>query len=83
MNKLVKSLEDAIRACGLRDSMTVDFHHHLRDGDRVVPMVMNAIGKMGIKDLKLCASGLFDGMVERGLGEQIRKGVVTSVEKNR
>lgn len=81
MSKLVKSLEDAIRACGLRDGMTVDFHHHLRAGDRVIPMVMNTIGEMGIKDIKLCASGLFDSMVERGLGEQVRDGVITSVEK--
>ena len=31
--KLMPSLEDAIRATGLRDGMTISFHHHFRDGD--------------------------------------------------
>jgi citrate lyase subunit alpha/citrate CoA-transferase len=80
MNKLAGSLEDVIKACGLRDGMSVDFHHHLRAGDLVTSMVMNAIGRMGFRDIKVCSSGIFNSMVEQGLGEQIRDGVVTSVE---
>ena len=34
-NKVVDSLEEALRRCGLRDGMVISTHHHLRDGDRV------------------------------------------------
>ena len=78
--KLCHSIEDAIRACGLRDGMTVDFNHHLRDGDYVIPMVMNAIGKLGIKDIKVFSAGIFNGMMNRGLTDLIHEGVITSTE---
>ncbi|MBR3154825.1 MAG: hypothetical protein IKF10_07465, partial [Lachnospiraceae bacterium] len=35
MSKLINSIEEAIRATGLKDGMTVSFHHHLRNGDYV------------------------------------------------
>ena len=31
--KLLPSLEEAIKAAGLKDGMTISFHHHCRDGD--------------------------------------------------
>ena len=39
-NKLLPSLEDAIRATGLTDGMTISFHHHFRNGDHVVNRVV-------------------------------------------
>ena len=41
--KLLSSLREAIEACGLGDGMTVSFHHHLRNGDYVLNMVMAEI----------------------------------------
>ncbi len=38
--------------------MTVSFHHHFREGDLVVCMVMEEIHKMGIKNVTLSASSL-------------------------
>ena len=38
-SKLLPSLAEAIRASGLKDGMTVSFHHHLRNGDKVVCQV--------------------------------------------
>ena len=32
-NKLVPTLEDAILASGLKDGMTISFHHSFREGD--------------------------------------------------
>ncbi|MDP4110206.1 MAG: citrate lyase subunit alpha [Bacillota bacterium] len=58
--KLVKSIREAIRLSGLKDGMTVSFHHHLRNGDYVVNMVMEEIAALGIKNLTLNASSLFD-----------------------
>ena len=60
MNKLVKSIREAIELSGLKDGMTVSFHHHLRNGDYVLNMVLEQIAELGIKDIKVNASSLFD-----------------------
>ena len=60
MNKLVKSIREAIQLSGLKDGMTVSFHHHLRNGDYVLNMVLEQIAELGIKDIKVNASSLFD-----------------------
>lgn len=77
MSKLVSSLREAIAASGLRDGMTVSFHHHLRSGDYVINMVMNEIAAMGIKNLTVNASSLFD--VHAPLAEHIKSGVITRI----
>lgn len=77
MSKLVFSLREAIAASGLRDGMTVSFHHHLRSGDYVINMVMNEIAAMGIKNLTVNASSLFD--VHAPLAEHIKSGVITRI----
>ena len=41
-SKLVATLADALRQCGAKSGMTFSFHHHLRNGDYVVNMVMKA-----------------------------------------
>ena len=51
----VVTLEEAIRRSGLKDGMTVSFHHHFRGGDKVLNMVMDKIAEMGIKDLHVAA----------------------------
>ena len=77
MSKLVSSLREAIAASGLRDGMTVSFHHHLRSGDYVINMVMNEIAAMGIKNLTVNASSLFD--VHAPQAEHIKSGVITRI----
>lgn len=77
MSKLLSSLREAIAASGLRDGMTVSFHHHLRSGDYVINMVMNEIAAMGIKNLTVNASSLFD--VHAPLAEHIKSGVITRI----
>ena len=56
MNKLVSSIREAIINSGLKSGMTVSFHHHLRNGDFVLNMVMDEIAALGIRDLTLNAS---------------------------
>ena len=58
-SKIVETIKDALIQCGAKDGMTFSFHHHLREGDFVVNMVMKAaIEELGLKDLtymkKLC-----------------------------
>jgi len=74
--KLV-TLEEAIRRSGLKDGMTISFHHHFRGGDKVVNMVVDKLAKMGFKDLHLASSSLSD--VHSPLIEHIKNGVITSI----
>ena len=60
MNKLVGSLKEAISLAGLKDGMTVSFHHHLRNGDYVLNMVMAEIAALGIRDVWVNAISLLD-----------------------
>ncbi len=77
MNKLVKSIREAIVLSELKDGMTVSFHHHLRNGDYVLNMVMDEIASLGIKDITVNASSLFD--VHKPLLTHIENKVVTGV----
>ena len=52
----VVTLEDAIRLSGLKDGMTISFHHHFRGGDKVVNMVVGKLAEMGFKNLHLRSS---------------------------
>ncbi|MBO5867791.1 MAG: citrate lyase subunit alpha, partial [Oscillospiraceae bacterium] len=77
MSKVVKSLREAVRLAGITDGCTVSFHHHLRNGDFVLNMVMEEIAAQGYKDLTVNASSLFD--VHMPLLEHIQNGVVTGI----
>ena len=77
MSKLVNSIKEAVQLAGLRDGMTVSFHHHLRNGDFVLNMVMEEIAQQGLKDINVNASSLFD--VHVPILEHIKNGVVTGI----
>lgn len=75
--KVCDSLEEAIRRSGLKDGMTVSFHHAFRAGDFIVNMVMNKIAEMGFKNLTLASSSLIDSHFP--IIEHIKNGVVTKI----
>lgn len=77
-NKLLSSIKEAIEKSELKDGMTISFHHHLRNGDYVLNMVMNEIAEMGIKDLTICASSITKA--HESLLGHIKNGVVTGLE---
>ena len=77
MNKIVKSIKEAIELSGLKSGMTVSFHHHLRNGDYVLNMVMEEISRLGMRDITVNASSLFD--VHSPLLEHIKNGTVTGI----
>lgn len=77
MNKLVNSIREGIILSGLKDGMTISFHHHLRNGDYVLNMVMDEIADLGIKDLTINASSLFD--THMPLIKHIENKVVTGI----
>ena len=77
-NKVVGSIDEAIRLSGLKDGMTISFHHHFRNGDHIVNMVMDRIAALGIKGLTVAASSLTT--IHEPLIEHIKSGVITHIE---
>jgi citrate lyase subunit alpha/citrate CoA-transferase len=77
-NKILDSIETAIRNTGLKDGMTISFHHHFRNGDYIINMVLNAISRMGIKDLVLAPSSLSG--IHAPLINHIKSGVIRRIE---
>lgn len=55
--------------------MTISFHHHLRNGDYILNLVLEEAARMGIRDLTVNASSLFD--IHMPIVGHIRNGVVT------
>lgn len=76
-SKLIGSIHEAIVKCGVRDGMTLSFHHHFREGDYVLNTVMQEIHDMGIRDLTLCASSL--GKANDAILPFIEDGTITSI----
>ena len=78
-SKIVETLADALRQCGAKDGMTFSFHHHLRNGDYVVNMVMKAaIEELGLKDLTIAATSL--GEAHDPIAEYIKEGKVIGIQ---
>ena len=80
-SKLVGSIREAIALSGLRSGMSVSFHHHLRNGDYTLNMVMEQIAEMGIRELTLNASSIFD-IHASALEEHIQNHVVSRIRTN-
>jgi len=78
--KLHHSLEEVLDKLELKDGITISFHHHLRNGDYVLNMVVDAIAKRGIKDLTIAASSIFP--IHAPLVQHMENGVVTKVVAN-
>ena len=76
--KILGSIREAIEKTGLKDGMTISFHHHFRNGDYIVNMVLDEIAKMGIKGLTVAASSLTN--CHAPMIEHIKNGVVTHIE---
>ncbi len=75
--KVLTNLDEALDKLNLFNGMTVSFHHHLRDGDFLVNLVMKKLAERGYKDLVLAPSALFP--VHEPLVELIKKGAISHV----
>lgn len=76
-DKYYENLDEVLSKLDLHDGMTVSFHHHLRNGDFVLNMVMNALASKGYKDITICASSIFP--CHTSLLPLIEQGVVTKI----
>ncbi|GAA0716253.1 citrate lyase subunit alpha [Clostridium malenominatum] len=79
-NKVLSNIEEAIEKVGLKDGMTISFHHHLRNGDYVLNMVMEVIAKKGIKDITIAASSIFP--IHEPLVKYMKDEIVTGIYAN-
>lgn len=78
--KLCSSLREALEKCELHDGMYFGFHHHFRDGDYVINMVMEEVARMGIKDITICATSM--GAAHDALEPLIAQGVVAGIQSS-
>lgn len=78
--KLLASIEAVLERADLKDGMTLSFHHHLRNGDHVLNLVMDEVAKRGVKNLTLAVSSIFP--VHEPLVALMDAGVVTGLVTN-
>ncbi len=76
-SKVVKDLDQVLDKLDLFDGMTVSFHHHMRNGDVLVNLVLHKLAERGLNDIVLAPSALFP--VHEPVVELIRNGTVSHV----
>jgi citrate lyase subunit alpha/citrate CoA-transferase len=77
-SKLVKDLQTALKLSGLKNEMTVSFHHQLRNGDFVINKTLEEIKNIGVKDIRLAQTAMFS--VHEPIIDYIKDGVITRIE---
>ena len=78
--KVLDNLDQVFDKLNMKDGMTISFHHHLRNGDHVLNMVVEELAKRGIKDLTVAASSIFP--IHEPLVKYLENGVVTGLVSN-
>lgn len=76
-NKVLENIDQALDKMNLFDGMTISFHHHLRNGDRLVNLILAKLDQRGIKNIILAPSALFP--VHEPVVDYIKKGTVSHV----
>jgi citrate lyase subunit alpha/citrate CoA-transferase len=79
-NKVAPDLREAIRRSGLENGMTISFHHHLRNGDAVMPLVLGVLREMGYRDLTLAPSSIPDA--HDCVADFVRCGLIRSLHSS-
>jgi citrate lyase subunit alpha/citrate CoA-transferase len=79
-SKLVTSLLEVFKRIPITDGMTLSFHHHFRNGDGVVNMVLATAAQLGLKNLTVALSSVFP--VHAPIIEHVKNGVVTGLDTN-
>lgn len=77
--KLKPDLKTAITAGGLKDGMTISFHHSFREGDMLIGQVLTAIRELGIKNLKFAPSAVVN-IKNPSIVDFVKDGIITSIE---
>ena len=56
----ITELKNALKKCGIKDGCTISFHHQLRNGDNVINLTLEAVRELGIKNIRLAQTAIFD-----------------------
>ena len=79
-NKILANIEEAFKTLKICSGMTLSFHHHLRNGDYVLNMILAVAARLEIKNLTIAVSSIFPS--HKPLIEHIKSGVVTGIDTN-
>ena len=77
-NKVVGSLKEALKKCGIKNGMTISNHHHFRNGDLVMNQVFDTAAKMGVKNLRWFPSASFP--CHKPMIKHMENGVIHHIE---
>lgn len=78
-SKLVPDLKAAIIASGLKDGMTISFHHSFREGDQIIGQVLIAIRELGIKGLRFAPSAVVN-IKNPSIVDFVKDGTIDRIE---
>jgi len=78
-SKRKESLKEAIIASGLKDGMTISFHHSFREGDQIVGQVLAAVRDLGVKDLRFAPSAVVN-IKKPSIVDFVRDGIIARIE---
>lgn len=89
-DKVTDDLKALIKDLDLKDNAVLSFHHHLRNGDKVLNLIMKEVQNAGIKGITLVASSLFptheelipliqDGTIENIVTSYITGGLAKAI----
>ena len=77
--KLLPDLEAAVKASGLKDGMTISFHHSFREGDMIIGQTLQAIRKLGIKHLRFAPSAVVN-IKNPSIVDFVKDGTIDRIE---
>ncbi len=77
-NKVVSSLQNALKKAGLRNGMTISTHHHFRNGDKVANRIFDSVAKMGVKNTRWFPSAAFP--CQEPIIKHLESGVIHHIE---
>ncbi len=77
---LLNNIEEAFDEFNITNGMTLSFHHHLRNGDYVLNMVMEVIKKRNLKNMIIAPSSIFPS--NEIVAELIRSGNIVKIYTN-
>ncbi len=66
-SKVINDIRKLFDLLNITDGFTLSFHHHLRNGDEVMNMVLSEVKRRNLKDITLSATGIFanNDMIEK------------------
>jgi len=74
------SLSEVFDKLNIDSKMTISFHHHLRNGDKVIQLVADEISRRDLKDIHLAPSSIFPSYTN--LVNLIKNGNVSDIHTN-